>query len=139
MTMMKLISLAALCLALLVPISLRADTLGLGTINGYLYGHNGAPVPEAAALVFQAQPDGHWTDTPYAKRTTNQKGFFSFIGLPQGKYFVLATKNGYQPDCTPRLVVVSNALQRVTLHLRPKGTAKTACPENAGEGNEIYF
>jgi len=137
--MMKLISLAALCLALLVPISLRADTLGLGTINGSIYDHNGAPLPGAVVLAFQAQLDGQWTDTPYAKRTTNQKGFFSLIGLPQGKYFVLATKNGYQPNCSPRIVVVSNTLHHMTLQLRPKGTAKTACPEDASGANELYF
>jgi len=137
--MKRITSLVVLCLALAAPLALRADTLGVGTINGYVYDRANRPVPSATVQVFRAQLDGKWENTPYARRTTNDAGFFTFVGLPQGRYFVLGVKLGYQAGCSPRLPLVSNAMHRVTLHLARRGSSQTRCPENAPEDNELLF
>jgi protocatechuate 3,4-dioxygenase beta subunit len=109
--------LIALLCAMLVP-SLRAKPKGLGTVGGQVVDTGGRAVP-GARVTLQAS-DGR--DSQITE--TNQQGRFWFASLPEGQYDVRAYRKGRISEWRQNVWVSPGHQTNVTLHLRPKKSAR---------------
>ncbi len=94
----------------------RADGVS-GGISGFVYGtsvHGHAPNPLRHATVVVSSWDH---SAPTARRVTDDKGFFSFLNVLPGRYYVFAKARGYRGYCPLRVVVIPGSLQNTRMYL----------------------
>ena len=93
-----------------------------GDINGYVYSQNASgqqlPIRNASVYVVLAETYNHQNaPPPVARRVTGQNGFYTFLGILPGRYYVVVQAKGYHGTCWPRVVVIPNTFQRINLKL----------------------
>jgi Carboxypeptidase regulatory-like domain len=127
----------AFCFALGVSTPVLADDVS-GSINGFVYsggirGPYVTPIKHATVFVYS------WDNSaPVAGRVTDGTGFFSFLGLLPGRYYILARATGYHFYCPRKLVIIPGGLSRVNLSLDEKALL-VRCSRQAWGDEGIYF
>lgn len=129
----------ALCLLSLSPRLLAQG--GLATVTGTVHDISGGVIPKAqVTLVNQSSGESR-------QATSNNSGFFSFVGVPQGLYAVTVSRAGFATLHQTNIAV--NAYGNVSipnLNLKPgsvtqtvsvKGTAYYAVPLNSSAKKEV--
>jgi Carboxypeptidase regulatory-like domain len=110
------LSASVLCCLLAMAVPIRADDVS-GAINGFVYGgnmqgHHGVPVGNATVTVTSA--DGSAT---VSRHVTDGNGFFTFLGLLPGRYYISAAGLHYRTHCYTKAVVVPGSLVHVMLQV----------------------
>jgi hypothetical protein len=107
-------SFLVLCCVMALSTAVRADDVS-GSVNGFVYGgdilgDHSFPIRHATVSVYS------WDHSaPVARRFTDDNGFFTFLGLPPGRYYMSAGANGYSFYCPRRVVAIPGGFYRTNL------------------------
>jgi len=82
-----------------------------GVISGVIVDERSAPVAHATVSISAV-------DAAHGVRVTNDKGFFAFLGVLPGRYYVVANKNG-RGACSGSVSVLAGITTNVKVMLRP--------------------
>ena len=131
---------ALFCTAILTGALASADDVS-GGVRGYVLGPDGKALNHATVYVVSADKR-----SPLSERTTDEHGFFTFLGLLPGRYFVEAwtSEDGLPWGCPPQVVVIPNSYISLMLHLRqlPRNISKAIirdCSHLAWPDDGIIF
>ncbi|MBV8671072.1 MAG: carboxypeptidase regulatory-like domain-containing protein [Candidatus Eremiobacteraeota bacterium] len=101
----------ALCgVLVLIAARVSADDVS-GVISGFIVDERSAPVSHATVSISAA-------DAAHGVRVTDDKGFFAFLGVLPGRYYVVANKNG-RGACSGSVSVLAGITTSVKVTLRP--------------------
>ena len=110
----------AMVIALLIPCGMAipvrgsADDIG-GVVSGYVRDEYDRPL-NAATVTLRS------SDTPVSFRTTDRKGYFTFLAVLPGTYFVIADQRDYV-TCSTYFVIYPSQIK--SLHFRLPAIVKT--------------
>lgn len=104
-----LIALGAVFYILFFAVSARSDDVS-GVISGFIVDERSMPVAHALVSISAV-------DAAHAVRVTNDKGFFTFLGLLPGRYYVVASK-GNRALCSGSLSVLVGVTTNIKVTLR---------------------
>ncbi len=111
--------------ALIVVVSLASAQVG-AMIRGVVTDESGAPIPEVKIEIAFA---GSRDLKPHTyTMTTNKKGYFTRVGLPDGSYKITLSKEGYAPTIVNTNVSLGGLSDLGTMMLR---SAKAPAPAPA--------
>ena len=118
MAAFRLIAVCFFSLLFALPIASpsRADDVS-GDINGYVYSENASGdhrthMQRATVLLYS------WDNSaPVGRRVSDDSGFFSFLGVLSGRYYVVARVAGYRPDCWQRVVIIPGSSRRINVYM----------------------
>jgi Carboxypeptidase regulatory-like domain len=88
---------------LVFSISVESQQPLVGSIQGTIIDQKQAPIPYAALTatnIDSVEPESH-------RRTTgaDEKGFYQFVDVPEGRYSIVVTKKGYRNYKIPLVTV----------------------------------
>ncbi len=135
------VALVALTVGLLLLSRRLSAQGGLATVNGTVHDVSGGVVPQAKVILVN-EASGE-----VRQATTNGSGFFTFVGVPQGRYAVTVSKTGFSTLHQTNIAINSfGNVEIPNLKLQPgsvtqsinvKGTAYYAVPLNSGAKKEV--
>jgi hypothetical protein len=107
----------------------RSDDVS-GVISGVIVDERSLPVSHAIVSVSAA-------DAARGVRVTNSRGFFTFLGLLPGRYYVVASK-GTGQVCSGSLSVIPGVTTNVRVTIRPRWRSSRPCSFTQREFGVIY-
>jgi hypothetical protein len=88
-------------MAFSIPVKTQQPLVGL--IQGRIVDQKQAPIPYAgltATNIDSVEPESHRTTTG-----TDEKGFYQFVDVPEGRYSIVVRKKGYRDYEIPEVTV----------------------------------
>jgi Carboxypeptidase regulatory-like domain len=108
------------CIAFVFALPVPGNTGDVsGVVSGYVYDYNNHPL-ESARLSLRS------SDTPESVSTSSHDGFFTFMAVLPGKYFVLAEYPGKHP-CSVYFEIFPNQVKAVRFRLPEETKVPWVC------------
>jgi hypothetical protein len=125
----RLAALAAFSVLVLFAAPARSDDVS-GVISGFIVDERSLPISHATVSISAV-------DAAHGVRVTDGKGFFTFLGLLPGRYYVVASKEG-RGLCSGSLSVIPGVTTSIKVTLRLHRRVSGHCSFTQPEFGVLY-